>query len=112
MQYKPTSADYAAAEANGIRQITLRHRLGRGWNIEKAINEPLVTWEPKRHKVHALYKGEELLADGTIEEIAEKLNVQPETVLFYGTNVYKRRLTGRKNPENCRELVCLDDDED
>ncbi|MGE7545033.1 hypothetical protein [Sporosarcina newyorkensis] len=112
MKHKPTSADYSAAKANGISATAFYHRLRRGWDIGKAITEPLQIQErSKRHRVFALYKGDELLSVGTIEEIAEELNVLPETVLFYGTNVYKRRLETRKNPKNCRELVELEDDD-
>jgi hypothetical protein len=60
-------------------------------------------------KEYAVYKGEELLAIGTIEECAKMLNVKPKTVYFYTTNTYKRRLEMRKNPDNCRIAISLDD---
>lgn len=59
-------------------------------------------------KEYALYKGEELLSIGTIREIANELNVKPDTVRFYGTDSYKRRLEKRKSFKNARELVVLD----
>jgi hypothetical protein len=62
-------------------------------------------------KEYALYKGEELLSIGTAKEIAKELKVLPETIMFYGTNTYKRRLEKRKNIRNARILVFLDDDE-
>jgi len=57
-------------------------------------------------KEYALYKGEELLHIGTIEEIAKAENVKPETIAFYKRPSYiKRRKTGK----NYRELVSLDE---
>ena len=59
-------------------------------------------------KEYALYKGEEILAIGTIEEIAKKMNIKKETVKYYQTPVYKKRLINRKCSWNVRELVCLE----
>lgn len=61
-------------------------------------------------KEYALYKGEELLSTGTIYEIAEEMNIKPETVRFYGTKTYRARLAMRKTVKDTRTLVCLDDD--
>ena len=58
-------------------------------------------------KEYALYKGENLLCIGTIKEISENLKIEPDTVRFYGTNVYKKRIAKRKKNKNCRELVKL-----
>lgn len=57
-------------------------------------------------KIYALYKGENLLADGTLKEIAEKMGLKEKTVLFYGTPSYQHRA---KKVKNRRELVRLDD---
>lgn len=58
-------------------------------------------------KEYALYKGEELLQIGTLQEIAESENVKLETIQFYTKPVYKRRIEKRKNARNYREVVCL-----
>lgn len=42
-------------------------------------------------KEYAVYKGEDHIAFGTLEELAKKLDVQPRTIYFYSTAVYKRR---------------------
>lgn len=55
---------------------------------------------------YALYKGEKLLMIGTISEIAEKLNINTESVKFYKTPTYKKRTT-----ENARRLVSLEEEE-
>lgn len=58
---------------------------------------------------YALYKGDELLIIGTIEEIASRFKVKPATIKFYGSPAYQRR-TGKKESGR-RALVRLDDDE-
>lgn len=64
-------------------------------------------------KEYAMYRGEDLLCIGTIREIAEELNVKVETVRFYLTPTYQKRLAKRKNgnPDKQRSLVCLDYEE-
>ena len=58
---------------------------------------------------YAVYKGGDLLAIGTAKECAEILKVNAETIYYYTTDAYKRKLKKRKNPENCRTVVVLDD---
>ena len=59
-------------------------------------------------KLFALYKGEELIADGTLKEISAKLGVKIETLRFYKSPAYKKRIRG----ENARILVCIDEEEE
>lgn len=56
---------------------------------------------------YALYKGDDLLSIGTMQQIAKELGVQYRTIYFYSTQAYKRKLTKRK-VKNARELVLLD----
>lgn len=53
--------------------------------------------------IYSVYKGDEEIAFGTIDEIANKLNIKPESVLFYGTPTYINRTS-----ENARRLVRVD----
>lgn len=53
---------------------------------------------------YALYKGDELLGVGTIDELAEELGIKPKTVRHYGYPGYKRRTS-----EKARRLVKLDE---
>jgi len=53
-------------------------------------------------KVYALYKGEELVADGTIYDIAEQTGISTKTLYFYRTPSWKKRTT-----ENAKRLVCI-----
>lgn len=61
-----------------------------------------------RRKEYALYKGEELLAMGTVMEIAEQIGVKPSTVHYYRSKEYARRTSDARG----RRLVCLEDDDD
>lgn len=42
---------------------------------------------------YALYKGEELLKIGTLDELAEFRKVKRETIFFYATPTYRKRTT-------------------
>lgn len=64
------------------------------------------------NKEYALYKGEDILSMGTIEEIAEELQVQKQTITYYRTQAYKNRLKRRNALNgNVRILVSLAEDE-
>ena len=58
---------------------------------------------------YAVYKGDELLVIGTLEECAEALKVKPATILFYQSGVYQRR---GKNSNKRRIAIKLEDDEE
>ena len=45
----------------------------------------------KRNKIYALYKGDQYLGMGTIEELAKEFGKKPEMIRYYGTNANKRR---------------------
>ena len=53
-------------------------------------------------KQYAMYKGDDCIAIGTIEELAKKLNIKVKTIKFYLTPTYKKRVKGSKNR---RELI-------
>lgn len=57
-------------------------------------------------KEYALYKGEELLALGTIREIARQLNIKENTVRRYGSPSQ-----AEKNSRSGIVLITLDDEE-
>lgn len=60
----------------------------------------------------AVYKGDMLLAEGTVDEVAAELKVKPTTILFYLTPAYERKLARRKTLDHSRTAVRLDDGED
>lgn len=53
---------------------------------------------------YALYKGDELLAMGTKEEIAKKLGIKRNTVEFYGMPAARKRIKGK----NGKILIRID----
>lgn len=48
-------------------------------------------------KEYALYKGEQMVAIGTIKEIAAERGVKPATIRFYKYGAYQRRSKGDIN---------------
>jgi len=107
-----TDKEYEIAAGNGIsRQVVSNRVYSHKWDIERAITQPMETrirdWE---REIYALYKDDELVADGTIFEIAEQLSVTVKTVKFYQYGAAKARNKSGKR----RELVYLgmDDDEE
>jgi hypothetical protein len=62
-------------------------------------------------KEYAVYKGESLICIGTIVECAKHMGVLPETVRFYLTPTYQKRLAKRKNPKNYLTVTKLEDDD-
>lgn len=58
---------------------------------------------------YAIYKGENLLAIGTRKELAAKLKVKEETILFYGTLSHIKRSEKRSGSGNFKVLVKLEE---
>lgn len=54
-----------------------------------------------------VYKGEEVIATGTIRRVAEKLGIQPASVYYYLMPAYQRKVARRKhsNPARVRQVV-------
>lgn len=64
-------------------------------------------------KEYALYKGDDILAIGTIPEIAKEMGVKRDTIAYYKTQAYQNRLKRRNALNgNVRRLIPLDDEED
>lgn len=61
---------------------------------------------------YAMYKGDELLHIGTIEEIAKVHGVLQQTIRFYATPAYRRRVSKREKAENYIEVFKLEDEID
>lgn len=59
-----------------------------------------------------MYKGEDLLHIGTLDELAEAHGVKRETIKFYLTPAYLRRIARRKKPMNYITLTKLEDEEE
>jgi hypothetical protein len=63
-------------------------------------------------KEYVVYKGDSLICIGTIKECAAHMGVQPDTVKFYTTPTYQKRLAKRKNPRNYLTVFEIDDLDD
>lgn len=55
-------------------------------------------------KEYALYKGDTLLAVGTVKEIAYMLKIKVDTVYFYGTPTWLKRTS-----EKARRLIEIEE---
>lgn len=61
--------------------------LGRVWILVEVM-----TAERKK-RIYSIYKGDEFIATGTKNELAELLDVKLETIVFYSTKSHKNRMT-------------------
>ena len=95
----------ALAEEIGVNQRTIGH-----W--EDGVVEPYLSsvkkieeyFDVSLQPTYALYKGDLLLAMGTIDEIAEKLGARAEAIKFIGTPHYE----GRTDASRARRLVKIE----
>ena len=55
---------------------------------------------------YALYKGDKFIDIGTAKELAKKCNVKPETIEFYASPSYLKRLERVKDKYN-KGFVCF-----
>ncbi|MGX1195729.1 hypothetical protein [Metabacillus sp. SLBN-84] len=61
----------------------------------------------------AVYKGDEFVCSGTVNECAAFRNVKPDTIRYYLTAAYQRKLEKRKGSRNPIHVIRLDgEDED
>ena len=87
----------------------MAHKLEEYFNIPiEELLEGEINTKEYQPAEYALYKGETLLVIGTRAEIANELGIDRDTVTFYGTPSYKKRI---KSDRNRRVLVRLDDDD-
>ncbi|HBJ01799.1 MAG TPA: hypothetical protein DDY89_15195 [Lysinibacillus sp.] len=56
---------------------------------------------------YALYKGDQMVAIGTVNEIAKERGVKPGTIRFYMSGAYQRRSKSEVN--NRLQLIKLED---
>lgn len=59
-----------------------------------------------KKNIYALYKGDTFLDLGNIKELAEKFKVKEETLYWYATSTYKKRI---KDKENCIIVIKIND---
>lgn len=59
--------------------------------------------------IYAVYKGDDYICDGTIDEICNNLNIKKSTFHFYRSNWYKKN---RQTKKNNRIIIVRIDGED
>jgi hypothetical protein len=59
---------------------------------------------------YAVYKGEEIVCVGSLKECAERMGVKKETVKFYTTPTYRRRIAKRKRARNYITVIKLEEE--
>lgn len=59
---------------------------------------------------YAVYKGDDFICLGTVKECAKELGVKEDTIRFYMTPVYKKRMT-KSSSGNYIEVFRVEDDE-
>ena len=52
----------------------------------------------------AVYKGDELLASGSIRQCARQLGIEARTIYYYLMPAYKRKLKARKLPTSSKNV--------
>ena len=89
-----TNKQIETAKKNGISNRTVHLRLKRGWGVNDAITKPLQVskyrdkWEKS---IFALYHGDNLMADGTVYEIAEQTGKSVKRLQYMTYDCYNER---------------------
>ncbi|MGL4774513.1 MAG: hypothetical protein ACRC2K_13210 [Clostridium sp.] len=60
---------------------------------------------------YAFYRGDEFVDIGTYKELSKKLGIKIETLQFYATSTYRKRME-KRGAINYRIMVPLDDIEE
>ena len=58
-------------------------------------------------KTYAIYKGDTFVDLGTVAYLSKKYGISEETIRFYASPVYRRRLEA-KNIKNRKIVICID----
>lgn len=95
----------ALAEEIGVNQRTIGYwEDGVGEPYPSSIKKLEAYFDVSLQPIYAMYKGDELLAVGTIDEIAKKLGARVEAVMFIGSPHYE----GRTDASRARRLVKIE----
>ena len=95
------------AVKNNIPRSTYYSRVhDLGWDKHKAA-----TVKPRKRYTgeYAVYKNDEVIAMGTVQECAEKLGVTVNHIRWYTYNTGKKRQAKRRDQTNAMAVVKLDD---
>lgn len=59
----------------------------------------------------AIYRGDKFVTCGSIDQVADELGVKPNTIKFYLTPAYRRRLESRGSADTALIAIPLEEDE-
>ena len=99
-------ADYLGYQTRWVHYLASNNRIIENDGRTIRFKELVVPYEPVEVEAEfAMYKNEEIVGYGTLEELAEKFNVKLTTMKYYAAPSARRRYGGRGT---C--LVELEDD--
>lgn len=90
------------AKSNGIGWETYNRRLKRGWTYEQASNLPIGTRLQQRGKKSiekdvAVYKGDQFIIWGSVEEVAQKLDKTIKEIRYLCYPSHRKRVENAGN---------------
>lgn len=81
--------------------------MSESWSQTRIADEPYAKWW---NRTIALYKGDELIDIGTVQEVAERRGVLKRTIYFMSQPAYVKRAKNGKKPRIVAYTVSEDDD--
>lgn len=99
------------AVQNGISRDAYRSRIKRGWSEQLAATKTPRTSSTGTEE-YVVYRGEEFICIGTLQECADHMGLSIKTMKFYTFPVYYRRIAERKNARNYITVTRLEDDDE
>ena len=61
---------------------------------------------------YALYRGDDLIIIGTLEDLAKEMGIKVASVKWYMSNSYQKRMDKMKNKDNAVIIFQIDDEEE
>lgn len=91
------------AKENDIQYNTFYLRLKRGWGLREAATTP----PSNRDVEYAIYKGDDLIITGTVQECADFMGVTAQYIYSLASPSRKKIIANRKNPDKATMAVRL-----
>jgi hypothetical protein len=58
--------------------------------------------------IYALYKGDKFITEGTKKQIAKCIGVKVNTISYYATKAYEKRMKQYNHKKGCKILIRID----
>lgn len=59
--------------------------------------------------IYAAYRGDEFIDLGTIKQLASKFRVKEDTIRYYTSKAYRRKIAARKNAKDYLLVIKVED---